>query len=152
MFRLTLLLALATVVACGGKEKKPETAPAGEAALEMPKDVPDDDASKAFARKLMKHKARDFRPTEASGAQLVYKTMTFNPDHTWVATALMTADGETFDCNERGTWKMDAADDRDTAHMDWKLEKSTCAGRPQEGNMRVHVRISDEGDYKVVMR
>lgn len=151
MFRLTVLLSLATLVACGGKKKEPETS--GEvAAVELPSDIPDDDASKAFARKLMKHKARDFRPTEASGAQLVYKTMTFNPDHTWVATALMTAQDETFDCTERGTWKMDKADDRDTAHMNWKLEKSTCAGRPQEGDMRVHVRITDEGDYHVVMR
>jgi hypothetical protein len=111
--------------------------------------VPDDATSKAFAEKLLKFQAKDFRPADNNGAGFIYKTITFRDDNTWVAEAQMSADDETVDCKEAGTWTMDPAADEHTASMEWKLDKTTCAGRPENNIMRVKVGI-DQGEYRIV--
>lgn len=151
MLRIALLLALLVPVACGGGKKKgPETAEVS-AAKELPKDIPDDDKSRAFAERLMKHDAKNFTPTDAPGPRFVYQTMTFQPDMSWQADARVIAEGETFDCRELGSWTMDPAETEHTANMSWQMNKSTCPGRPEKAAMRVRVTI-EKGEYKVEMR
>lgn len=153
MFRTVILLsALLPLLACGDKKapaSSGSSAPAAES-VDGAK-IPADANSKAFAAKLIRVDAKDFEPSDASGAKFVYKTVDFRNDNTWWAEAQMTADGESFDCKEQGTWEMDPAMDDHTAEMTWKLARSTCAGRPQEATMRVKVGI-EQGEYRIVFR
>lgn len=151
MSRFLLPFLLLTLFACGGASKKDVgTSPAAES-VEMPKDIPQDAASQAFARKLMKNQVVNFRPTDASGASFVYKTLTFKPDNSWDAESGMEADGETIECREVGSWTMDAAEDEHTAMMTWTLGKTTCPGRPEQGKLRVKVHI-EKGEYTIQIR
>lgn len=155
MIRIAALLVLAPALLVGcAKKAEPKTAPAQDApkgeTVEGAK-FPDDKTSAAFAEKLIRVEAKDFKPTDASGAGFKYKTIDFRNDNTWWAEAEMTADGETIDCKEQGTWEMDAATDENTAPMTWKLSRTTCAGRPSEAIMRVKVNI-EKGEYRIVFR
>jgi hypothetical protein len=155
MFRPALLLATLSFVACAAKHPSSAgpSAPAGGEAAESVDHakIPDDAASKAFAQRLVKFDAKDFRPTDAPGAAFVYKTLDFRGDNTWLAMAQMSADGETVDCKEEGTWEMDPAIDDHTATMEWKLTRTSCAGRPENNVMRVKVGIED-GEYRIAIR
>lgn len=155
MFRTMILLsALLPLVACGEKKAPASSGSAAAASSEESIDgakYPDDAASKAFVTRLIRVDAKDFEPMDAAGAKFIYKSVDFKNDNTWWAAAQMTADGETFDCKEQGTWEMDPAIDEHTAEMTWKLNRSSCAGRPQEGTLRLKVGI-DGGEYRIVFR
>lgn len=153
MFRTTLLITTLTLIACGAK-KAPSTsaganAPAEES-IEGAK-IPDDKTSKSFAQKLIKFNVKDFKPADSGGARFVYTSVDFKPDNRWLAMAEMTADGETVQCKEEGTWEMDAAADEHTAPMTWKMTRSSCAGRPDTSILRVKVEIK-EGQYRIAVR
>ncbi len=153
MFRSTLLITMLALAACGAK-KTPAAASADGAPAEETIDnakIPDDKASKDFAKRLVKFDAKDFRPTDAPGARLTYKTIDFRGDNTWLAMAEMSAGGETVECKEQGKWEMDPATDEHTASMTWTLDRTTCAGRPETDVMRLKVNI-DEGEYRIVFR
>ena len=154
MFRTVILLSALLPLAACGEKKAPASSGSTAASTEESIDgakYPDDAASKSFVTRLIRVDAKDFEPTDASGMKFVYKTVDFRADNTWWAAAQMTADGETFDCKEQGTWDMDPAMDDHTAEMTWKLSRSSCAGRPQEGTMRVKVGI-EGGQYRIVFR
>ncbi len=152
------ILPLATLVlftACAKKAEAPKAAAAQyDAAAEEPVEGakhPDDANSKSFVERLIRVEAKDFKPTDATGAGFVYKTLDFRNDNTWFAQAQMTADGETFDCKEEGTWEMDAALDEHTAPITTKLTRTSCAGRPDNEVLRLKVKI-EKGEYTIVFR
>jgi hypothetical protein len=147
MIRYALVLALIVFPACAGKKKGPPTI---EEKVEKA-NVPDDKTSEAFAERLLKNPAREFRPTDNAGATFVYHEMKFRPNNTWEAQAEMTAEGEAFNCQESGTWTMDKAESESTAMMTWKMDKTTCAGRPDSADMRVKVTI-EKGEYDIKLR
>ncbi|MFZ5476988.1 MAG: hypothetical protein ACOZNI_09465 [Myxococcota bacterium] len=147
MIRYALVLALIAFPACAGKKKGPPTI---EEKVERA-NVPSDAASEAFAEKLLRNPAKEFRPTDAAGASFVYHEMKFKPNNTWEAQAEMKAEGESFTCQEFGSWEMDKAEDENTSMMTWKMEKTTCAGRPDADTMRVKVTI-EKGEYKILVR
>jgi hypothetical protein len=153
MFRAALLLTTLLLAACGAKTTAPvasgDAAPVAES-IDGAK-LPTDANSKSFAEKLIKHDAKDFKPTDAAGAGFIYRSVDFKADNTWWAAAEMSADGETIDCKEQGTWEMDPAEDDHTAEMTWKLDRTTCAGRPDAATMRLKVGI-DKGEYRIVFR
>jgi hypothetical protein len=149
----TLLPLVLLLSACGEKTSAPTaTASASTSAPSAQADVPKDAASQSFAAKLLKYPIKDFSPSDNGGVQFSYKTLTFRADNTWSADASMVADGETVDCNESGTWSMDPAENPNLATMDWKLQKTSCAGRPTDEVMHVKVEISNEGEYKILFR
>ncbi len=153
MFRNALSLTMFSLAACAPKPSVPAASGAAEAPAESiaGANIPAGEASKAFAQKLVKFEAKDFRPTDAPGARFTYRTIDFRGDNTWVAIAQMEAAGETLDCKEAGTWAMDSTDDEHTATMSWKLDKTSCAGRPSENTLRVKVNI-EKGEYRIVFR
>jgi hypothetical protein len=153
MFRTVLLVTTLLLAACGAKKSEPAKAGADAPAQESIEGAkfPDDATSKSFAEKLIKFEAKDFKPTDATGPKFVYKTVDFKADNTWWAMAEMSADGETIECKEQGTWEMDPAADEHTAPMTWKLDRTTCAGRPEDSVLRLKVNI-DKGEYRIVFR
>lgn len=150
----SVLLASLVLTACA-KNSGASTAAASDAPKDETADgatYPDDANSKSFVEKLVKHNVTRFKPTDAgAGASFVYTSVDFRADNTWWAEAQMTADGETIDCKEQGTWEMDAASDEHTAAMTWTLNRSTCAGRPSADTLRLKVNI-DKGEYRIVFR
>lgn len=149
---LSLLL---TLTGCG--DKKPaasggSSSGAAAAGVTEATKIPDDEKSRAFAERLIANPARDFKPTDNSDAQFVYRTLTFKPNNDWTAQADLTAQGEKVECVERGTWSMDPAMENDTATMEWKVEYTNCPGRPTTNIMRVKVSINQGGVYTVQFR
>jgi hypothetical protein len=152
MIRYTLVLALIAAPACAGKNKNVETAPNIDEKVERAT-TPDDKNSELFAERLLSFPATDFRPTDGSGASFTYRTMKFRgKGNAWESDAEMNAGGETIQCQEFGTWTMDPAEDETTAMMTWKMEKTTCAGRPSTADMRVKVTIDEKGNYDIKIR
>ncbi|MDP2315887.1 MAG: hypothetical protein Q8P41_23525 [Pseudomonadota bacterium] len=153
MFRSALVLTTLLLAACGAKKTEPKAtasaAPAEESIAGAK--IPDDAASKSFAEKLIKHDATNFKPTDAAGAGFIYRTVDFKSDNTWWAMAEMSADGETIECKEQGTWELDTAADEHTAPMTWTLTRTSCAGRPENNVLRLKVNI-EKGEYRIVFR
>ena len=134
----------------GKKPKKGAEAPVTEAvAPEATPDVPA--GALAFAKKLVKNPISGYRPGDAGGVDFKYSALTFAGDNTWTAVAAVSAAGETFDCNESGTWKADAGEGENAGTVEWTVTKSSCAGRPQEGTTRAQLRW-DNGEWKVELR
>jgi hypothetical protein len=146
-----MTLAFALALACGDKPET-ETAAAAEPA---PKStlVPDDKLSQAFGDKLFELDIKRFKPVDAAGgASLVYSSVTFQPDGSWLAKGEVSVADESMPCQEAGTWSMDAASTKDTADMSWNIEKTSCAGREAPQELRLEVTILDSGNVKVKFR
>jgi hypothetical protein len=151
-------LPLATLLLLAACAKKPEAAKAGPAEYTPSAEESIDGAkypaganSKAFVERLIRVEAKGFKPTDAPGAAFVYASLDFRNDNTWFAQAQMSADGETIDCKEEGTWEMDEALDEHTAPITTKLTRSSCAGRPENETLRLKVKI-EKGEYTIVFR
>ena len=147
MIRLLPVLVLSLLaVGC----KKGPASGGGSAEIELPK-APADEASQSFAAKMMKFQVSNWKPSDTYGASFVYKTVTFRPDNSWQTQAEMSADGESFECQELGTFEIDPAQDEHTAMVTWHVNKTTCAGRPDQGTMRTKINI-DKGEYTIMFR
>lgn len=154
MIRSFLLSTVILLAAACGEKTETNTAAAADAPQAESIDgatVPGDEASRSFATSLVRTNVTNFKPTDAAGAKFVYKTVDFRGDNTWEAAAEMSADGETIECRESGTWEMDAAESATTANMTWAMTKSTCAGRPDTDNLRLKVTVA-KGEYTIVFR
>lgn len=148
------ILVITALLALGGCGKKtPPAAAAGGSGGDLLGNVaiPDDKLSRAFAEKLLTHPVTNFTPADNTGLKFAYKTLTFKNDNSWVADAYIGDGQESVGCEERGSWKMDAAEDEHNAIMQWTLNKSTCPGRPQENILRVKVTIA-QGEYDIKIR
>lgn len=154
--RIVYWFGVATLlVACGKKQApepagdQPAAAPAGELTAEMP-DTPE---AKAFAKRLVETTVTDWDPLGgASGVELRYKTLTFQPDGSWTAEAALTADFESFECKEVGTWSIDEAESDSAATMNWEVRKTTCPTREAGDALRVKMGIQKGGEYKIAFR
>ncbi len=144
---LTLLFAVTALTACGEK-KAPASAGSTPTKASFTADIPEGSAAKAFAGKLLKTTVSDFNPTGSS--EFVYTAMNFVGDGTWNAAGNLSLGGESVDCSEAGTWRIDAMDG-DNAVMDWKTEKTNCPSRDAGIEQRVSMSISGE-DYKISFR
>ena len=148
---------LPLVLVLTGCPKNTETSTA--AAADAPKgesidgaSYPNDANSKSFVEKLIRTDIKDFRPTDAGGgAGFIYKSVDFKADNSWAAASQMTADGETIDCTEQGTWSIDPAESDATAATTLEMTRSNCAGRPDKDTMRLKITI-EKGEYKIVFR
>ena len=139
MHRLSFL-ALTALMACP-KPSAPEAAPMDKGP-EITVAMPDSDAARAFARKMLKADIQNWSPTDDRAFQ--WESVTFKPDGTFVAKAAIRAGGESVPCDEIGTWSVDKAVDKTHATMDWTVTKTDCATRSSGDKLRVAVRF--EGD------
>lgn len=156
MARLSVLLVLPLVLTLGcGKKKAPAANGDGgpKSAITAATKIPDDNKSREFAERILKYPLRDFRPADGGDANFVWRTLTFAPDNSFLALSeVMFPNGESFTCEERGAWTMDAAEASSTASMKWTINKTTCTGRKDGVELRAQVSVSEGGDYKVVFR
>ena len=140
MYRLSVL-ALVSLMACP-KTTTPEPAKPADKGPEITVAMPDSDAARAFARKMVKTTISDWSPTDDRAFQ--WESATFEPDGTFVAKAAIRAGGESVPCDEIGTWSIDKAVDKTHATLDWTVTKTDCATRSSGDKLRVAVRF--EGD------
>jgi hypothetical protein len=149
----TLLLMALVLTGCGPKKPAANNGTAGDgSALTEATKVPNDDASRAFAQKLLTHDIIDFQPADNNtDAKFIYKTVHFKADNSWNAVAKMYAQGEEVDCAERGTWEMDPADNATTAAVNLSVNYTNCPGRPQENILRLKMSY-DGGSWKISFR
>lgn len=146
---LSVLLAL---TGCGDKKPAASTSAASESLITAETNIPKDENSRAFAERLLKHDAQNFKPTDNNtGASFIYNTVSFKPNNNFQADATMVAQGEEIKCVERGTWEMEAADSASTATMMWRVNYTNCPGRPAENVLRLKVTI-EKGAYEIAFR
>lgn len=140
------LLVLPTLVACGNK-KEAAPAAAAEAAPALTVEMPEDPGAKKFAKQLIDTKVENLNPTGSSDFKMA---MSFQPDGTWTGTGFAELGGETLDCDEVGTWKIDTMDG-ESALMDWTITKTNCPNRENGASQRVQFQFAGT-TYKVSFR
>jgi len=143
---LSVLTAALLLAACGEKKAPDAAAAAGPSKAAISIDIPAD--AKGFAAKLLKTTVSDFNPTGSS--EFTYNAMTFAGDGTWTAKGNLRLGGESIDCVEDGTWRIDTMNG-DDALMDWKLTKTNCPSRDAGVEQRVNMAI-DGADVKISFR
>ena len=152
MRRTVLFSCLALTVsgtALAGKKKKGKKKTDTPAPIEAPEpDVPGDDKSKKFSKKLISTPMKYFRPVD----QLSYGDLVFKGDNTWHAEGKVTLGFEDDACTESGTWTMEAADEDNAATVDWVVTQTTCIGREVGAQTRALLTIKNDGNYDVKMR
>jgi hypothetical protein len=124
------------------KPSTPEVATPTDKGPELTVAMPDSDAARAFARKMLKANISDWSPTDDRAFQ--WESVVFKADGTFVAKAAIRAAGESVPCDEIGTWSVDKAVDKTHATMDWTVSKTDCATRSSGDKLRVSVKF--EGD------
>lgn len=144
---LPTALALATVLACGGKKAAPEAAAAPTATETrggLTGDYPSDAASQAFATSLIGLTIENFAAVDGVGAKVMMTSLRFAGDNTWGASGYVDAGEERMECAERGTWTMDPASSRTEATITWTVESTDCIGR--ESGTQVRALLTINGD------
>ena len=140
IFLLSLLLNTADAKKNKGGDAEPVTPESTDAKSDKLGNVPSDDASKKFAKKLLDTDINNFSP-DAEG--LRYNKMTFNADNTWIANAVVSVMDEEMECQESGAWTMDSAKSDTVANMDWSITKTDCPTRQAPMDLRVEVTLVD---------
>lgn len=152
MTRITALLALLALTACGKKDSPASSGgESTKAASAASANIPSDKNSQEFASYLIDHPVHSFKPVDNAGAPFVYVTLSFRADNTWIASSRMGDGEETIECKEEGGWSMEPADSPTIAMMTWHMTKSTCPGRPRETIMRTRV-VIEGSDYRIYFR
>ena len=141
MHRLSAVL-LAALIACP-KSAPPEEAKPADKGPELTVAMPDSDAARGFARKMVKAELSKWSPTDDRA--FVWESADFKADGTFVAKAAIRAGGESVPCDEIGTWSIDKAVDKTHATMDWTVTKTDCATRSSGDSLRVAVRFENAG-------
>ncbi len=150
---LPFVLAPLLLAACGKKKPANNNNDGNKSGITAATKVPDDAKSRDFAERLLKHQIRDFRPADGGEAEFIWRAVTFAPDNSFLALSeVILPNGESFTCEERGAWSMEAAEAASTASMIWKINKTTCTGRNDGVELRAKVSISEGGDYKIIFR
>ena len=150
---MTALAFLFAGPALAGKKKKDKAPPAAEAApaAAVPT-TPDDANSKKFGGKLLKSTLRNFSPADTGGAKFKYDAMTFAADNTWKADAWVEFDDEKMECTESGSWTMEPAESDKVATVQWKVDKTDCAGRDAGAEVRAQLTLSKDGSIDAKFR
>lgn len=148
-----LLLAGALVLGVGcGNKKTPDAAADGGAPGGITATMPDGKDAMGFAKKLVDTTVNDWEPISGGGdARFVYKDLTFAPDGTWKANAVLEASFEKIGCNETGTWSIESVDSVNDATMVWKVDKTNCPMR-EAGEQRVQMQLPKPGSYTINFR
>ena len=141
------VLALATLAALSiGGCKKTNSTPAAAAAEPAPAkskltvEMPDDPAARKLAEDLIAKGLKRLNPTGSSDFSMDF---TFAGDGTWTATGEADLAGETLDCEENGTWKIDEMVEA-KGRIEWAIEKTNCPNRNNGDTQRALVGF--EGD------
>ena len=133
------VLALSLVALCACGKKSPSTEPAAAAAAKsgpaITAEMPDDASARQFAKQLVAQELTGLNPTGSSDFSL---SITFAGDGTWVSAGHAELGGETLDCQESGTWRIDEMEG-DKAVMDWTIAQTTCPNRSSGETQRVSV-------------
>ena len=143
MRTITILSALLLISACGKKTTSEPVAAKAAFTAEMP----DSPEAKKFARQLTGNPLVDVSPTGSSNFNL---TVTFGTDGSFTSTGQAELGGETLECEEVGTWRIDSMDST-KANMDWTLSKTNCPNRENGSTQRVLLEFTAD-DFKISFR
>jgi hypothetical protein len=145
------LAVLIAIVACGPKAATPEAtaAPAEPEAPSVTARMPDTEAARAYAQRLLKTRIEGFEPTGDEGLTFVWDTWTFAPDGTFNAAAHLASEEEKIPCKESGTWAIDTMPSADAADIDLVVTDTSCPARDAGTKKRVQISLLPGGDVRV---
>jgi len=130
MSRTLLMIVVSLIAVAGCKKEESSTAAVKpvEDRVKWGDQVPDTEASKVFAEKLVMAEIKNLRVTD-DGAVLTYRNMKFDANGSWLANGDVKIDDEKMECTESGTWTMEEAESPTTSRLDYTIDKTNCAGR-----------------------
>ncbi|MBM4393239.1 MAG: hypothetical protein FJ090_19105 [Deltaproteobacteria bacterium] len=144
-----LVLGLA---ACPKEEPQKTGIVAQEGGITSETELPEDKDTRKFADHLVRNPITKFKPTDAaSGADLIWNVLKFGPKNHFEATAVISAGGETVNCEEAGRWTAEKASSGTEGIINLDTNKSSCPGRSGTDKYRLQITISGD-TYQVVMR
>ncbi len=146
MRTITVLSALLLISACG-KKTTSEPVAAAPAKAEFTAEMPNSPEAKKFARQLTGAPLEDISPTGSSNFNMSF---TFDGDGSFTATGVAELGGETLECNETGTWRIDTMDST-KANMDWNITKTNCPNRDNGSSQRVLLEFTGD-THKISFR
>ncbi len=121
------LVVLALVAAAGCKKKQPEPAaePSAPKKAQITAEIPEGAEARAFAEKLVANGLQDINPTGSSDFSM---TLEFRPDGHYAGKGHAELGGETLDCEETGTWRIEEMVDG-KARVEWTIVRTNCPNR-----------------------
>lgn len=119
-----LLCTALSLVACKKKEAAPAAAPA-PAEPEMTVQMPHEAEAKKMAEKLVANGIQNANPTGSTDFSMDYS---FKPDGNWSSKGHAELGGETLDCQETGTWKIEEMVE-EKARVEWTIVRTNCPNR-----------------------
>ncbi len=123
--RLSLLVAAALLfTACKKKEAAPAAAPEAPKA-ELSVQMPHEASAKKLAEKLIANGLENVNPTGSSDFSMKY---TFKGDGNWSGEGHAELGGETLDCVETGTWRIDEMLE-EKGRVEWTIVRTNCPNR-----------------------
>ncbi|NCG20793.1 MAG: hypothetical protein GWP91_17430 [Rhodobacterales bacterium] len=146
MRTITVLTVLLLIASCG-KKTATETAAVAPPRSAFTAEMPDSPEAKKFAKQLTGSPLRGVSPTGSSNFNL---HLTFAADGSFTSTGQAELGGETLECEEVGTWRIDSMDGI-KANMDWTLAKTNCPNRENGSTQRVLLEFTAD-DFKISFR
>ena len=124
--RLFLLVTAALLfTACKKKEAAPAAAPAAAPKTELAVQMPHEASAKKLAEKLIANGLENVNPTGSSDFSMKY---TFKPDGHWSGDGHAELGGETLDCDETGTWRIEEMVE-EKGRVEWTIVRTNCPNR-----------------------
>ncbi len=152
--RTFVLMSLLVLIGCA-KEKPPVKSGGGvlaqDGGITTETELPDDKDSRKFADHLVRNPMNEFSPSDGGGASIRWKSVSFGAKNRWTAEAVLTAAGETIECEEGGRWTMDKAESSEKATVNLETKRTTCPGRSDSVSYRLVMSRSDNG-WQIVFR
>ncbi len=128
-------LFLAGLTACDEKKKEPETS------------VEQRSTSDEFADKLVETEFVKYALGIGGGGRLVYETLEFKPNGTWVGDAELLLAEDPFKCTESGTWQLeeDGSGDGNVGRVYLVMNQTDCPGREADDKWKIEIRLEGKG-------
>ncbi len=147
---LPLVLAASLLVACP-KESPPPQASAEAEAPPPPPPSRYKGTIKGFVDHLIRTPIRSYKPEVAGDALMRYDELRFESENRWVAKGEIKLGEEPYECEESGTWEVDAdaVTSPEEGAVDLVTDKTACPGRKAPMNWRILIRY--QGDEAEVI-
>lgn len=122
---LLTAVALLSIAACKKKPQEPAAAPEPEPKVELSVEMPREAAAMKLAERLVADGLTGVNPTGSSEFSMNF---TFHPTGNWSGKGHAELGGESLDCEEAGTWKIDTMEG-DKGIVQWAIVRTNCPNR-----------------------
>lgn len=123
--RVALAALVLSTSACKKASPEPAAAPEAEPKAEMAVEMPREPAAMKLAERLVADGLSGVNPSGSSDFSMAF---TFQPNGHWAGKGHAELGGESLDCEETGTWKIDTMEG-EQGIVQWSIVRTNCPNR-----------------------